>query len=88
MTTDTPRPPNGYALSLYDELRRDIRDLSREIDWHRRQVAAHSRGITEARAMLLQSERTLAWMREHQASEIAELEAAREKVRALLRRTP
>lgn len=85
MTDTIERPPNGYALSLYDQLQRDARDFDREIAWRRQQVAEHSRGIASARAMLVRSSRTLAWMREHQANEIAELEAARAKVRAILR---
>lgn len=84
---DVPRPwGNGYALSLYDQVRRDIRDFRREIDWHRQEVAAHSRGLMSARSMLIQAEHTLAWMKTHQSEEIAELEAARAKVQALLKR--
>lgn len=78
------RPPNGYALSLYDALRHDVRELRAEIARRRQEVAAHSRQITNARAMLVQAERTLRWMHEHQADEIAELEAARARVRAIL----
>lgn len=79
-------PPNGYALSLYDQLQRDIRGFRHEIDLRRQEIARHSREITSARAMLVRSERTLAWMRENQADEIFELEAARGKVRAILRK--
>jgi hypothetical protein len=84
MTDDTPRPPHGYRLSLYDELRRDTRALYGEIAWHRHQIAEHSRALSTARALLVSAERTLAWMRAHQADEIAELEAARARVKALL----
>lgn len=86
MVDGVKRPTNGYALSLYDQLQRDVRDFTREIAWRRQQVAEHSRGISSARAMLVNSERTLAWMRAHQAGEIEELEAARATVRAVLRR--
>ncbi len=79
------RPPNGYVLSLYDQLQRDVRQFRREIDWRRQQVALHSRELMSARTMLVRSESTLAWMLEHQAEEIAELEAARARVRAILR---
>lgn len=86
MSDLTPRPPNGYRLSLYDQLQRDVRELRREIDWRRSEVAMHSRGLTSARSMLVQAEHTLAWMQAHQSEEIAELEAQRAKVRAILRR--
>lgn len=86
MIEPVERPPNGYALSLYDQLRRDVRDLREEIDWRRREIAAHSRDLMNARAMLVRADRTLAWMVEHQAAEIAELEVARAKVRALIKR--
>lgn len=86
MHDDTPRPwGNGYALSLYDELRRDIRDLRADIAARRRQIGSLSREMTASRLMLVQAERTLAWMQTHQADEIAELEAARARVRAILR---
>ena len=85
MTDTVERPANGYSLSLYDQLQRDVRDFNREIVWRRQQAAMHSRELSSARSMLVRSERTLAWMKEHQADEISELEAARAKVRAVLR---
>lgn len=85
MNDATPRPPNGYALSLYDDLRRDVRDLRVEITQHRQRIAGHSANLMTARWALVQAERTLAWMQEHQADEIAELEAARARVRAILK---
>lgn len=86
MPSPIERPPNGYVLSLYDQLRRDIRDLRAEIAGRRQAVAEHSRSITSARSVLTNAEQTLAWMLVHQADEIAELEAARARVRAMLRR--
>ena len=85
MTDTVERPANGYSLSLYDQLQRDVRDFNREIVWRRQQAAMHSRELSSARSMLVRSERTLAWMEEFQAEEIAELEAARARVRAVLK---
>lgn len=86
MAETVERPANGYALSLYDDLRRDIRNCNLEIERSRQIIAAQSRSLSGARWMLVAAERTLAWMQEHQADEIAELEAARAKVREVLRK--
>ncbi len=86
MSEAAVRPPHGYPLATYDALKRDIRTAQAEIEASRRAIAAHSRSLSGARWMLRSAEHTLAWMRANQAAEIAELEAARAKVRALIRR--
>jgi hypothetical protein len=82
---ETRRPPNGYRLSLYDDLRRDIPWLRESLGHYRACVERDHQIIADYEQRLIDAEGTLAWMIEHQADEIAELEAYRDKVRAMLR---
>jgi hypothetical protein len=79
------RPPTGYAISLYDDLVRDVSSLPAEIDAVRHLIAARSGQLTRLRRAYVEATSTLAWMRQHQADEIAEVAAQREQVRARLR---
>ena len=77
------RPPNGYAISLYDSLRYAIPFYAEQIEEFDGKPA-HADWVTYCRQRLAESESTLAWMLEHQAHEIAALESARRATLAAL----
>lgn len=88
MTTDadTARPWGaGYALSLYDHFRWAIPELRDAITCTEAALERERTHLEKLKRDLAEAESTLVWMQQHQADEIAKLEAERSAVRARLR---
>ena len=86
MTADEiRRPSNGYVLSLYDGLRHEIPELRGIVERTRAHIVQQQAYLATCEQRLADAESTLAWMLDHQADEIAALEAGRAKVRKVLK---
>jgi len=83
--SDIERPPNGYALSLYDELVREVRELPTVIERCRVHIAEQQAYLLSCEHRLSVSVSTLAWMELNQADEIAAMQQRRAAVHELLR---
>lgn len=86
MTDSINRPPNGYAISLYDELRAAIPFYAEQISATQKAIENSQRHMAWCSDRLAEAESTLAWMREHQADEIKAHESERvQKLAALFK---
>lgn len=84
MSDEINRPPHGYAVSLYIDLLPIASALPGIIERTRAHIASQQEYLVRCEQQLADATSTLAWMREHQADEIAELTAQRERIREFL----
>lgn len=87
MSDEIERPANGYGIGVYYEMRQGVRELPEIIRRTRARIESQQAYLADRERQLAKMEATLAWMLEHQADEIAEVDAHRAKVIAALKGT-